>query len=262
MTADDDRKRRLEKTVTDLQGRFGLRAIGRKPHAAVPPVIPTGFATLDEALGIGGLPLGRPSEIIGAPTSGMATLALKIIAAAQATGTAGGPLAAYLDLEQTFDPDYAARCGVDLGRLLVIRPYTVRQGIAMLPDFVLNGGFGVLVVDAPLRSLAAPEAAEALAAMLARIIAPLDRSSCALLFLSALPPGPEAAGPHAYHGDTGLPHYAAVRLLIQRERWLYRRGDVAGYEAQVLVLKNRLAAEGRTASIAITFNGVVRGEAT
>jgi len=255
----DDRRRRLEKTVTDLQDRFGLRAIGRSPNTAAAPTTPTGFAALDEALGAGGLPLGRPSEIVGAPTSGMATLALKVIAAAQARGHQGRPLAAWLDLEKTFDPDYAARCGVDISRLLIVRPYTARQGMAMLPDFALGGGFSVLVVDAPLRALAAPETAEALAAALARLIAPLSRSGCALLFLSALPPGspPTLDG---YPGQTGLPHYAAVRLLIQRERWLYRRGDVAGYEAQVLVVKNRLAAEGARAEIAITFNGTVRGE--
>lgn len=259
MTA-DDRRRRLEKTVTDLQDRFGLRAIGRSPDTAAAPTTPTGFAALDEALGAGGLPLGRPSEVIGAPTSGMATLALKVIAAAQA-GDPGRPLAAWLDLEKTFDPDYAARCGVDLSRLLVVRPYTARQGMVMLPDFALGGGFSVLVVDAPLHALAAPEAAEALAAALARLIAPLSRSGCALLFLSALPPG-SSSSLDGYPGQTGLPHYAAVRLLIQRERWLYRRGDVAGYEAQVLVVKNRLAAEGGVAHISITFNGTVRGELT
>ena len=74
MTADDDRKRRLEKTVTDLQGRFGLRAIGRSGNTPAPAVIPTGFPALDAALGIGGLPRGRVSEIVGVPTAGAATL--------------------------------------------------------------------------------------------------------------------------------------------------------------------------------------------
>lgn len=164
MTADDDRRQRLEKTVADLHQRYGIRVIGRASSAAdAPPVIPTGFPALDKALGIGGLPLGRLSEIVGIPTSGMATLALKVIAEAQSGGQDRSPLAAYLDLEKTFDPDYAARCGVNLERLLIVRPYTIRQGIAMLPDFALNGGFAVLVVDAPLQALTAPDSSEVLA---------------------------------------------------------------------------------------------------
>lgn len=258
MTA-DDRRRRLEKTVTDLQVRFGLRAIGRSPRAAVPPTVSTGFSALDEALGVGGLPLGRLSEIIGIPTSGMATLALKVVAEAQAAESRGDSPAVYLDLEKTFDPDYATRCGVDLGRLLVVRPYTVRQGLAMLPDFALDGGFSVVVVDGPLRAPTANETAEMLATTLARIIAPLSRSDCALLFLSSLPPG-SAPTPDGYPAQVGLPHYAAVRLLIRRERWLYRQHDIAGYAAQVLVVKNRLGTEGRRVEVAITFNGTVHGE--
>ena len=260
VTADDDRRRRLEKTVAGLQQRFGVRSIRHAAPTAAPPVIATGFPALDEALGIGGLPLGRLSEIAGVPTSGMATLALKILAEAQAAGQ--GSLAAYVDVEKNFDPDYAARCGVVLERLLVIRPYTARQALPMLPDLALNGGLAVLVVDAPLQAWATPNTADALAEMLARIVAPLNRSGCALLFLSGLPPG-SVPTLDAYPAQVVLPHYAAVRLLIRRERWLYHRRDVAGYAAQVQVVKNRLAAEGKAADVAITFDGdraVVRGE--
>jgi recombination protein RecA len=261
-----DQKRRLEKTVADLQARFGPRAIG-KSKAPVIDAIPTGFPALDAALGIGGLPRGRLSEIVGSPTSGMATMALKLIAQAgaaveprTAVGTSARP-AAYLDLERTFDPAYAARCGVDLSRLVLVRPYTVRQALAMLPDFALNGGFSVVVVDCPLRLLAGPERMEALSSTLGRLVAPLARSGCALVFLTGLPPGSPPSF-DAYANDpamgpapapTPLPHFASVRLVIRRERWLYRRRDVEGYAAQVLVAKNRLAAEGRMVDVAIMF---------
>lgn len=260
MTVDDDRRQRLEKTVAGLQQRFGVRSIRHAASTVAPPVIPTGFPVLDEALGIGGLPLGRLSEIVGVPTSGMATLALKVIAEAQAAGPER--LAAYVDVEKLFDPDYAARCGVELPRLLVIRPYTVQQALAMLPDFALNGGFAILVVDVPLRAWTAPDAADVLAETLGRLVAPLSRSGCALLFLSSLPPG-SIPTLDAYPAHVVLPHYAAIRLLIRRERWLFHRRDVAGYAAQVQVVKNRLAAEGKTADVDITFEGdkaVVRGE--
>lgn len=251
-----ERKQRLEKTVADLQQRFGLRAIGRAEARAV-PAISTGFPALDGALGTGGVPRGRISEIVGVPTSGMATLALRIMAQAQQEATAH--MIAYLDLEKTFDPEYATRCGVDLARLLLVRPYTVRQALGLLPDFAINGGFSVLVVDSPPRLLGDGQTAELLATTLGRIIAPLNRSGCALVFLSGLPPGDgrppgdAAALLAAYPRHNSLPHYAAVRLLIQREQWLYEQRDIAGYEAQVVVVKNRLAAEGKQATIAITF---------
>ena len=246
--ADEDRKRRLDKTVADLHNRFGLRAIGRAVPR--PAVVPTGFAALDDALGIGGLPLGRVTELAGVPTSGMATLALKIVAAAQPAA----PMAAYIDLDRTFDPDYAARCAVDLDRLLLIRPYTARQALAMLPDLAVNGGFSILICDASARALAAPDAAEALARALGQIVAPLSRSGSILLFLSALAPAEQPSD------NSALAHYAAVRLHIRRERWLYHRHDVAGYAAQIVVVKNRLGPAGRRADIAITFNGTVHAE--
>lgn len=262
-----DQKSRLEKTVVHLQARFGPRAIGRADQSA-PAVIPTGFPALDAALGIGGLPRGRVSEIIGSPTSGMATLALRLIAAAAnesaaataataaatAATTAAKP-AAYLDLERTFDPDYAARCGIDLGRLVLVRPYAVRQALDMLADFALNGSFSIVVVDCPLRLLAGAERSEALAGTLGRIIAPLGRSGCALVFLTGLPPGsPPTLDAYADGAEaSALPHYASVRLVIRRARWLYRQRDVSGYAAQVLVAKNRFAAAGGLVDVGMEF---------
>lgn len=247
-----ERKRRLEKTVTDLQQRFGLRVISRALPAP-PAGISSGFPALDEALGIGGFPRGRISEIIGVPTSGMATLAMKAVAQSQAgDGETPGRMAAYLDVEKTFDPEYAARCGIDLGRLVLVRPYSPRQALAMLPDFAINGGFGLVVVDCPLRLWTTPETATHLSTALGRVIAPLHRAGSALLFITGLSPG-SAPSLAAYPSQTGLPHYASTRLLIQREQWIYHRRDVVGYEAQVLVVKNRQAAEGEIAHVAFEF---------
>jgi recombination protein RecA len=255
VTVDDDRKRRLEKTVTDLQNRFGLRAINRSPRAAALPVVPTGFRALDAALGIGGLPRGRLSEVVGIPTAGAATLALKTIAQAQTqNGTA-----VYIDTAQTFDPDYAHRCGVDLHRLMLVHPYNIQQAIAMLPDFAGNGGFDLLVFDMPLHPPLQPERQQQLSSALGRLIAPLHRSDCVLLFLTSLPPG-SGQPLTEYPRHMALPHYASLRLLIQRARWLYKRQDVRGYEADVLLLKNKLGSAGQEVRIAITFNGTVQGD--
>lgn len=251
-----DKKEKLQMALVGIQRRWGNTAIDlvkRRPPAV--PHVSTGFPALDEALGIGGIPRGRISEIVGGPTSGTSTLALKIIAHAQAQKGA----AVYVDLEQTFDPDYADRCGVDLRRLILVHPYDGRQALAMLPDFVIHGGLEVLVVDVPSRLQTEPRTLRALSTTLGRLIAPLSKTTCALLFLTLLPPGqsPSAAD---YPSGATLPHYATVRLFLQRERWSYKRRDVSGYEARVFIAKNKFAAAERTAHIAITFNGVVARE--
>ena len=260
MTADDDRKRRLEKTVTDLQGRFGLRAIGRSVDAPAPAVVPTGFPALDAALGIGGLPRGRGSEVVGVPTAGAATLALKTIAQSQARHGS----AVIIDMSRTFDPDYAQRCGVDLHRLMLVHPYTAQQAIAMLPDFIASSGLDLLVFDMPLHPALEPERRQQLSSTLGRLLAPLSRSNAVLLFVTSLPTGsePPDGDPLAgYLRALALPHYASLRLLVRRARWLHQRQDVRGYEADVLILKHKLSQAGGAARIAITFDGTVRGDA-
>ena len=230
--AEED-KRRLEKTVSALQARFGRRAVRRlgqhpdKPH----PRLTTGFSTLDKILG-GGLPRGRITEIAGVPTSGMATLALKTMAQAQAQGE----IAIYLDLQQTFDPHYAARCGVVMEQLILIHPYDERQAWALLEEFVA-GAAGIVVCDLPLRAFSSEPIVQALSASLERLLAPLAKSSTILICLLSLPP---AAPPASAPQNMALPHYATVRLLISRERWIYRRHDIHGYRVQVRVVKNKL----------------------
>lgn len=247
---DDDRKRRLEKTIANLQARLGPRAIGRSVDTSLPTVIPTGFPALDAALGVGGLVRGRISEIVGVPTAGAATLALKVVAQAQQNNST----AIYIDVAQTFDPDYAHRCGVDLNHLMIIHPYTIQRAIAMLPDFA-GGAADLLVFDMPLHPLE-PERQEQLSSALGRLLVPLNRSGSALLFVTSLPS--DDAG---YPRHLALPHYAALRLLVRRARWLYRRQDVSGYEADVLVLKNKLGKEGERTRITISFDGrAARGD--
>jgi hypothetical protein len=218
------------------------------------PHISTGFPSLDKTLGTGGIPQGRISEIIGVPTSGMATLALKIIANAQShQGTA-----VYIDLEQTFDPDYADHCGISLNHLILVHPYNMHQALAMLPDFIINGGLSILVFDMPLQ-LHEPHLTQALSSTLGRLIAPLSKSDCILLFLTTLLPG-SSPSLDDYPQHITLPHYTTMRLIIQKERWLYRQRDITGYEALVYIAKNKLGRAGQAARITIDFQGIVPGD--
>lgn len=249
---DLDKEGKVEATIAALQDRWGNKVIGRlqpADGASGIPCVPTGFPALDDALVIGGLPRGRISEINGVPSSGMATIALKIMVNAQARKN----MTVYIDLEQSFDPAYAARCGVALEQVVLVRPHDVPQALAILQDFVLGAESSILVFDAPLSLLVEAQASQALATTLGRLIAPLARAQGVLLFLISLP----ANSPLATDGEpvnSALAHFATVRLFIQRARWVYRQQDIGGYQAQVLVLKNKLGPAGKQASINVIFD--------
>jgi len=133
-------------TVQAIQKRWGPKAIHKLEAPAAKmeiPHIPTGFPALDQALGIGGIPRGRITEMLGAPTSGTTTRALELMAKAQEDKDS----AAYLDLSYTFDPDYAVRCAVSLERLLLIRPHSGREALEITASPIAGRGIGVLVFD-------------------------------------------------------------------------------------------------------------------
>ena len=218
-------------TVASIQQRYGALALAKgRPlrvgaAAMVPPPkrgygvpnIPTGFAALDEALGIGGLAIGRVSEILGPATSGKTTLALKFLAQAQANEGQVG----YVDYAHAFDPDYAHRCGLDLSRLLVATPYDLTEALVTLEALTTSDALSALVFDAPDMlcsddmdtNLPRQAGTNGLAACLDRIVAPLARVGTVLLFLRA----PVA---RVDPGLSALAHHATVRLYITRERWL------------------------------------------
>ena len=246
--ADDEAnkdKEKLAKVVEAIRERFGPRAICPQGESARngAPRLSTGFLALDAALG-GGLPRGRVTEITGRPTAGMITLALKIITQAQARGET----AVYLDLERTFDPDYAAQCGVALEQLLLVHPHDVKQTFALLRDFA-SSGCGVLACDLPSALTNAH-----LAQTLGQVLLPLAQSATVLLCLVSLPPG---QGPFPL--ESLAAYYAAARLQLRRERWLHRGKEIRGYRAQVLVAKNKLGPAGQQATIEITFNSALQG---
>jgi recombination protein RecA len=241
------KEKRLEMTVAAIQRRWGrkaLRKLERPATTAIFPHIPTGFPALDQVLEIGGLAKGRVSELLGPVTSGKTTLALKFLAQAQA----GGRQVGYVDHARFFDPDYAYRCGLDLSRLLVVSPYDLREALAMTETLARRGGLSALVFDGLEALWNDAEVAPLLSAYLDRLVAPLARSGTVVLFLHAPIRSPLA-----------LAHHATVRLHVVRERWLRRYHDVRGYEARIRVLKNRLGPAGRTVTVAIKFNGTVRG---
>lgn len=261
----DTDKDNLEKAVAEIRSKWGAHAI--RPLGQQTPVsrTATGFGALDRMLG-GGLPRGRITEISGAPTSGIVTLSFRTMAQAQARGE----MAVYLDLEQTFDPHYAARCGVVLDQMLLVRPakglLQAKQAMRVLEELVA-GGVGVLVCDLPLRAPAS-STAQILADSLERLLAPLSRSDTALIYLVShvpsnvplnVPGTSESAGDVPGDVPWHVPHYATVRLLARRQRWIYRRQDIRGCCVQVRVLKNKGGPAGSSANVDVIFEGAPRG---
>lgn len=253
----DTDKDNLEKAVAEIRSKWGAHAIRPLGQQTLVSRTATGFGALDRILD-GGLPRGRITEISGAPTSGIVTLSFRTMAQAQARGE----MAVYLDLEQTFDPHYAVRCGVALDQMLLVRPakglLQAKQAMRVLEEFVA-GGVGVLVCDLPLRAPAS-STAQILADSLERLLAPLSRSDTALIYLvshvsSNVPGTSKSAGDVPWH----VPHYATVRLLARRQRWIYRRQDIRGCCVQVRVLKNKGGPAGASANVDVIFDGAPRG---
>jgi recombination protein RecA len=241
---------RLEMAVTSIQQRWGLRAIQKPDAAGAPfPHISTGFPVLDEVLGIGGLAKGRVSEFLGDTTSGKTTLALKFLEQAQADSAQ----VAYIDPEQSFDPDYAHRCGLDLSRLLIAAPCSAEEAFTITEALVGSGGFSALVFDGLDKLWSDARCGALLGASLDRLAAPLAKSASVLLFL------------HTPANETSaelrpLKHHATVRLWMKREEWLHSHGDIQGYSVRVEIIKNRLGAAQRAVTLTIRFDGTVHGE--
>ncbi len=246
------RQRKLDAVVARLQLQYGPRAIRKAAAPVHVSHLSTTFPELDAALGIGGLPRGRITEIVGPATSGKVTLAAKALSAAHGERDA---IAAWLDLSRTCDPDYLHRCGLDLARLLVVRPRDGDDALAITLHLVESNTLAAIVFDdtAVLATgsghglIHADQAA--VAGALERLATAVTQTQTAVIFLTE---------PHAQ--SRTLAHVATVRLAIRREQWITRGKDVRGYEGQVEVLKHKLGRAGAVVPIRISFNGTVRGD--
>ena len=248
---DRERSATLQQLIAAVQRRWGVRALRRfgQPSNDAIPVIATGFADLDAALNIGGIPRGRITEFLGTPTSGMSTIVLTLMARAQAQGD----LVAYIDLSRSFDPEYAASIGIDLAALLLVRPPTAADALELLHALATSGGVGVLVVDSLALLQSEPRDAPLLAQALRLLPGPLAASPCALIALTLLPYNSAMTRSFGFHGSL-LGHAAAIRLHVAREDWLPTGLGLPGATACITVLKHRLAAPDGQARVAIHFD--------
>lgn len=242
------REARFATVVADIQKRWGtdaIRPLSAAPPADEAPAMPTGFAALDTLLIGRGLPLGQLSELHGAFASGLATLACCILARGQLAGVAHP--AAYIDLAHAFAAAYAARCGVNLSRLLVVRPETLGDAFDIAAELAVRYGARLLILDQSFETAAAARQAASSPAF-RRLTALVRGTACAVLCLTR--PQSGVTSP--------IRAYVALCLYLQQTRWIRQHGDVTGCETQATIVRQKQGGGGQV-RLRLSFEPAGRG---
>ncbi len=244
----------LDAALGQIERAFGkgsIMRLGGKDKVAEVRAIPTGSLGLDIALGLGGLPRGRVVEIYGPESSGKTTLALHVVAQAQA----GGGTCAFIDAEHALDPVYARKLGVNLDDLLISQPDAGEQALEIADTLVRSGAIDVLVIDSVAalvpRAELEGEMGDSLPGLHARLMSQalrkltgsISRSDCMVIFINQIRHkiGVMFGSPETTTGGNALKFYASVRLDIRRIGAIKSRDEVVGNQTRVKVVKNKLA---------------------
>ena len=249
-----DKEQLLKITTDQIQQKFGkgsIMKLGEDSEKLTVDAIPTGALALDYALGVGGVPRGRIVEVYGPESSGKTTLALQILAEAQALGGIG----AFIDAEHALDPVYAARLGVDIDELLISQPDTGEQALEICDMLVRSGAIDVVVIDSVAALVPRAEIegeigdttvglqARLMSQALRKLAGSLSKSNTTCIFINQLREkiGVMFGSPETTTGGRALKFFSSVRIDIRRVDSIKKDGEAVGDRVKAKVVKNKVA---------------------